>query len=198
MGSAGEREIILKYVFQDGDNLRIALQIGSAFDDIRKKIIGDFLGELEKALRASLDDEWVINNALREDIFGRYKPLGISKKSWGGDYSIKFEAQNYFARRFYMGVSKDNKIPPIDGGKLKKMLDEKYRPGLASDTWEWYVYLEGDFLNWDNEAVLMQMYKKDEAVSYLTQNILKIKDVSSPVIDEWLSARKTSHNNRDV
>jgi hypothetical protein len=44
----------------------------------------------------------------------------------------------------------------------------------------------------------MQMYKKDEAVSYLTQNILKIKDVSSPVIDEWLSARKTSHNNRDV
>lgn len=198
MGSTGEREIILKYVFQDGDNLRIALQIGSAFDDIRKKIIGDFLGELEKALRASLDDEWVINNALGEDIFGRCKPLGIFKKSWGGDYSIGFEAEYYFARRFYMGVSKDNKIAPIDGGKLKKMLDEKYRPGLASDTWEWSVYLEGDFLNWDNEAVLMQMYKKDEAVSYLTKNILKIKEISSPVIDEWLSARKTSHNNRDV
>ena len=59
MSIRNERDIILKHALEK-ENLETALDIGFAFDDLRKKIIVGFLNKLEEFILDRLPDasEW--------------------------------------------------------------------------------------------------------------------------------------------
>lgn len=185
MVSKGEEELIIDYALQNEDNLKIIISIMNSFDKIREKIIVPFLEAFEKTLQESLNDKWLIKNELKENLFELYKGFYIFRNDWKGDYSIGFSCERRLARGFIIGVAKNDKIEPIGGGKLKEVLDENYIKGLASKNWEWYRWLEPPYLNWDNEDVLIKMlFKKEEAVNYFREHLLRIKEIASPLIDE--------------
>lgn len=187
-----EKELIASYVLQNEGNLEVALKIAFAFDEIRKKIILDFLEALEKDLSKSLDHKWVIKNDLKENVFDHWRGLYITKNEWREDllYRIGFASEKYGARGFIIGVTKKQESQPIEGGKLNKLLGEKYKPGLASSHWEWYQWVEGNYGNWDNEEVLIKMYQKQETVSYFKEQILRIKEIAEPIIDEAVKSTR--------
>ena len=186
MASEEEIKMIVDYALKDDTNLEVAVKIASAFDDISKRIIIDFLYALENILKQSLDDhdQWIITNELKNDVFAKDKGFYIEKRAWKGNYQIGIQSLQYGARKFIIGLGKDKMLSPIEGGNLKKQIDEQYRPGLADEWWEWYRNVEGDYETWDNEKVLIDMYRKEKAVNYFKGPIITIARIASPVIDK--------------
>jgi hypothetical protein len=135
-------------------------------------------------MKEQLDNQWIVINQLKENPFDRYKGFFVAKKGWRDNYEIGISSERYGARGFIIGVKKNEKSQPIDGGKLKSLIDDKYKPGSASPLWEWYQWIEYIYGNWDNEEILIKMYKKDEAVNYFKEHILRIKEIVEPVVDE--------------
>ena len=128
MTRKAEKELIVDYVFQNENNLEIALKVCSAFNEIREKIITDFLKELEIALK--LDDEWEITNNFKR---GYACTFFIAKKGWGKTYQIGFRGSSG-ARNFIIGICKDPNITQLfDSQKLTK-LNKEYGPG-NNDNW---------------------------------------------------------------
>jgi len=186
MVSKGEIELIVDYALENESNLEIALKIAFAFNEIRKKIIIDFLDALENALRESLDNEWTIQNNLKKDVFAKWKGCYIAKKKWQDICLIGIESDSSDAKNFFVTVRKNKEQIPeaIGGGKLKNLLDKEYRPGSGGEQWIYWKYFEGIYRNWDEEVLIKMSFKKDEIVRYFKEQILRIKDIATPVIDE--------------
>jgi hypothetical protein len=92
MANEEEIKMIVDYALKDDTNLKIAVKIASAFDEIRKKIIIDFLDALENALKESLDGEWIINNDLKQNVFDHWRGFYISKRAWKENYQIGIQS----------------------------------------------------------------------------------------------------------
>lgn len=65
----GEKEIILGFVLENEDNLKLALKVHEVYDDLRKNILSKFFNALEEKLRKHLSDQWVVDNELKNDIY---------------------------------------------------------------------------------------------------------------------------------
>lgn len=194
MMSISEKDLIIDYILENKKNLEISLYIISLFNDVRKKIIMEFLKELDQKIRMDLDDEWDIKNELLENVFDRYRGFYITKKSWKGKYQIGICPDKYGAKGFVIGIEKgEESKKQIADGKLKELLDVEYRPGSRSDTWEWcqwlgaYQWRDVNLENWDNHRLLIAMYdshERNELIKYIIDQIIRIKEISSPLIDE--------------
>lgn len=185
MASEAERGLIVNYALRDEGNLEVACKIAFAFDEIRKKIITDFVDFLENTLRETLGDEWKIKNDLKENVFARWRGLYVSKKEWGDNYSIGISSQRTGPKDFMMLVTTRIK-EPIDGGKLKNLLDEKYGQGMSyPGSSEWCHWVDDMYRDWDSEEVLIKMnFKKVEVASHFKERILRVKEIAEQVIDE--------------
>lgn len=186
----GEKNLIINYVLERRDYLEISIKIWTNFDEIRKRVIISFLEMLEKDLRESLDrSEWIVKNELKENVFERWKRFYIAKREWKDNYFIGISPEQNQARRFLVGVQKKPDLKPIQEGKLKAALDNVYWRGIANEYYEWYGWLDHPYSSWDNEEVLLKMYEKNEAVSYFKGLLLKMKEISSPMIDEAIKSK---------
>jgi len=194
MASREEIKIIVDYALKDQHNLEIALKIGIAFDEIRKRIITDFLDALENALRGSLDNEkWTILDNLKEIVLkegiwsSKNKGCYITKKEWQSTCLIGIESDTNGARNFFISVRKNQKeiLKPTESGNLKNLLDNEYKKGSSGGPWLYYRYFDGIYRDWNNEEILIDMiFKKDETVSYFKEPILTIAKIVTPLIDK--------------
>ena len=48
----------------------------------------------------------------------------------------------------------------------------------------------GIYGNWDNEEILIEIYNKKELVGFFKKQILEIKDIATPLIDEEMRINK--------
>ena len=180
MFSDEEKNIFIEYSLQNEENLKISINGYLSFDSLREKIIRQFIESAEKSIKAKLSDDWEVDNSIKNNVFERWGGLFVYKKAWNGEYKIGFSSDKYGAKGFIIGVCKNETAPHIDG--LLEKLNSEYRQGTQSNDWNWYQWLDHPYLNWDNEEVLLKMYR-NEATEYFTQHIESIKSIVSELID---------------
>jgi predicted nucleotidyltransferase len=177
------QQIIIDYAFENKDNAEIALQIiYRCQNEIRKKIIINFLNALEEALRDVFPkSEWRVENSLRENVLGRYRGVYFAKGQDGETYKIGFYPDQDGPKAFIIGIVKPPQAQPIPN--LKAAVDASYRPGQANAEWEWYRGIDDGYGDWNNEETLMRLYRQDEAIKYFRDHLARLKEIASPFID---------------
>ena len=180
------KEVVLDFALGKEENLKIALLVSSIYDDLRRKIISDFVEALEKELKSSLDDEWVVDFSYFENPLNKCVGFSISKRSWEKKYEIGIEAQRSGPGEFLIGVWKKQDAKQLDG--LKSLLDEKIGYGKSNQGWMWYRPVDEHYKNWDDREVLFEMwFQRGSVVEYFKNQILMIKDLAASYIDKAIT-----------
>lgn len=72
-------------------------------------------------------------------------------------------------------------------GDLKEKLDEKCMCGKFNNYWVWWRYVDDKYKDWDREDVLLELwFRKETVVEYFAGELLKIKGLAAPLIDQKL------------
>lgn len=174
--------IIVEYVLTSKENLLLSSQIVKAFDEVIKKIAKDFLEQLENELISVLGDEWIIHNALKDNILGR-SGFSISKKKWNDLYSIGFFAEKKGLRDFSFYVWRNIQVIGTPSNIINKFINENYKKGNTYKHGDWWQYVDINYRNWRDETTLIKLYEKDEIVKYFKEQFMKIKYIVEPLID---------------
>ena len=188
MSIRNERDIILKHALEK-ENLETALDIGFAFDDLRKKIIVGFLNKLEKfvldELRQGPDasEKWCVNNDdLRKALLKKDKRFSFGKESWGDHHGVILAPANDNARDFAMGVWKNNDPNPIfnEEDRLRETLTANFanigeEPSKwKNEWWVWHCCLKAPYQHWNTKEALFKLHNDAEAVQDLGSALVKI------------------------
>jgi hypothetical protein len=72
---------------------------------------------------------------------------------------------------------------------LKERLDQEYRLGQRNDWFEWWAWADREYRYWDREEDnLVRLYRKDALLEYFCSQISRIKEVATPIIDQFLKS----------
>lgn len=183
---SGEKETILGFVFENRNNLELALKVHEVYDDIRKKILLKFFNGLEGKLREHLPDNWEVVNEFKQEVYVRYRGIYIAKPTWGDKYSIEICPEKYNARDFWIGVYKRKDLKPIGLGKLKRIVDESFKPGSQDEEYEWWQWLDQPYRDFKNTKLLADMQNTDETETAILNDLIVLKKLSEKLIDEAL------------
>jgi len=186
MTELSERAIILEHALENENNLKMTLDIGNAYQELRRRIIVAFLEKLQHFVRQQLNEsQWNLNPELLSNPFKKYAGFFVAKKAWAERYSVGFQADQSDARYLIVGVAKQaESLPSIEG--LKQTLDSQIRQGKPSAQWDWYHELKHPYFNWDNKEALIKLYD-GSAVTDLGTYLLRIVTLAAPVIDRHVS-----------
>jgi hypothetical protein len=184
-----EEAVIVDYAFQSAEHLQIALAITyGCKQEIRRKIITDFLPALEGALREAFPG-WRLENALIPDVFAPWRGITLSPETWADGYAIALEV-NRWATSVYVGIKKPPEVQPIGDGSFKTQIDQRYRPGMTQDGWEWYQWISDRYGNWDNAETLLKLYEKGEAAAYYAGQLSQLAAIASPMLEHALASKE--------
>ena len=61
-------------------------------------------------------------------------------------------------------------------------MNQKYRAGRLSKNWNWFQYMDWPYNNWNNEEILLKMYR-GEAAEYFVNELKIIKEIVEEIID---------------
>ena len=185
MSSSSEREIILEHALKNQENLKIALDVGFAFNDLRKEIIVDFLDGLRNFVLGKLGDHddslWHVNDdsLYRFPLKNNYY-FSFEKKSWGERHGVGLQLHKNEA---FIGVWRPDGVPKID--LLKQTLDKKIKPGGHDKWYEWYCYLEDPYRNWGaTDGFIRLKFPNGKAVKHIGQELVQVIKAAAPIIDE--------------
>ena len=181
-----KKTLIIEYVLENKENLLLSSQIAKAFDDIIEKLVKSFSEALEEKLTLQLGDDWIIQNDIKNDVFGK-KGFSISKKKWNKIYSIGFYAENRELRNFDFYVSRNINIIKNPNKLINKLINENYKKGNVYKTGDWWQYIDDPYRNWKEEKAIIKLYEKDEMVMYFEEQFLKLRDIVEPIIDKQFS-----------
>ena len=189
MSIRNERDIILKHALEK-ENLETALDIGFAFDDLRKKIIVGFLNKLEEFILDRLPDasEWKIDRSLVDAPLDTYSFFGFKKSAWNDKYRVAFQSQATDAGKVIIGVCRQYDKKTETGARRIDLLFQELnniREGSRSNWWEWYHFLDDRYRDWGTKDGLMELkLHEDDAIDKLGSSLMKIITVAAPIIDE--------------
>lgn len=177
------KEVVLEYVLGKAENLKTALLVCSAYEDLKKVIITAFAQDLKRELENALGAGWKVDfSPLFSKPLEKWTGFSIGKKSWDERYGIGIEAQRPGPRDFLIGVWKKREASPIP--ELKAALDDKVSYGKSNDWWVWYQRVSRDYENWDSGTTLLSMWcQRESVVAYFRNEIMAIKEVSETYID---------------
>jgi hypothetical protein len=174
--------LIVEYVLTSEENLRLSSQVVRAFDDVIKRLVKDFLEQLEKELMLTLGDEWIIQNDLKDDVFSR-SGFSISKKKWKDLYSIGFFAETTGLRNFDFYVWRNIEVISSPNNLINQLINENYKKGNVYRRGDWWQYVDNHYRNWTDEETLTKLYEKNEMVNYFKDQLIKIKCIIESTID---------------
>jgi len=181
------KQVVLEYVLGREENLKTALLVCSAYEDLKKTIISAFAEDLKRELEGALSAGWVVDfSPLINQPLDRWTGFSIWKETWGTRYGIGVEAQRSGARDFIIGVYKRKEERHIPD--LKTALDDKVTYGKSNDWWVWWQWVSDHYRNWDSETTLVDMWcQRESVVTYFRDQIMAIKEVSETYIDRAIA-----------
>ncbi|MCY4614658.1 MAG: PD-(D/E)XK nuclease family protein [Nitrospira sp.] len=187
MSNSSERDIILKHVLSNSENLETTLDIGFAFNELRKRIIVGFLDKLEEFILDRLADasEWKIDRSLVDSPLTTYSWFGFKKSAWNDKYGVALEPQSANAGDVIIGIWRQYDEKTGTGvRRIDPLFQElnNIRNGRHSDWWEWHHFLEDDYTDWNTKEALIKLHN-GEAVEYIGKKFVEIIDKAAPIID---------------
>ena len=181
MSNSSERKMIVEHALENKENLEIALDVGSVYDDLRKQLIKGFATGLKECLKNHLGIEWVcIEDGLVRDPLGPStdNSLGFAKKSWNREYGIGIQPETRENKCYKVGVytGRENDSDFPIKYLHKRMLERTGKEGSKDIEWIWRHAL-------NNDDLLIKMYT-GEAVTEFAGLIKEIIEVAAQIIDE--------------
>ncbi|MFB3906267.1 MAG: hypothetical protein ACE15E_22720 [Acidobacteriota bacterium] len=194
MPYADQNEILLQYALENHKNFEVAIGLAYLRDEMRKRVISESLVRLTGVLQKEFGEGWELENGGSREPLARWWVLSARKVMWDPRFSIALCPENNGARGFIIGVrgnpgySYPNQTPiklepePENAQTVKRTLDEKYRPASQSEWWAWYHFLDGEYRDWDNASVLVQIYS-GISIEKISTQFRRIREVAEPVLD---------------
>ena len=205
MSMRNEEKKILDHALENEKNLKIALDINSAFEgNLNKKIIKDFLNKLKDFVLDKLGDpdmsQWALTNSysLFNSPLKSEQMFGFKKKEWedqewkdqndkNDKYSVVLVPGSDDACGFEICVFKHRDAPRVmPEGYLWKTLNKRFGESEKPTAWwEWHRPLHDRYRNWGTKDGLLRLrFHEDEAVKHIGQDLVNIIEVAAPIIDE--------------
>jgi hypothetical protein len=71
---------------------------------------------------------------------------------------------------------------------LWERLNGEFRLGQQHPWWEWQAWADKEFRYWNTEDNLIRLYRKDALLEYFCSQISRIREVATPIIDQFLKS----------
>jgi hypothetical protein len=176
---------ILKHAFESPERLRIALLVGSAYEEIRRRLIELRMAELQSRLGTQLGTGWEgrVEGGFcywRRTAWPRQLEFGFGRDS---------EEQGYYL--FLNRWQSSGKGSRIERG-LREALDKALAlgPGDADSECSWWNLDESH--DWCGIDVLEQLATSDEPVRYIAERLERMARTIEPIIEQEISARSAA------
>jgi hypothetical protein len=182
--SPEERELVLQQSLANEDNVRIALLIGTTFEELRFRIIRGFADSLSNRLRERFGPAWRVRNGIGVDGY-----LQKSESLWASRHfgiervtvSLRYDKS---PERMYYAVLKEEprSSSTINWVRVKHELDRRFAVGQANETCHWMSYVDHAYRNWYDVEILPKLWKKAEAVIYFSNRLSAIMGIIASVL----------------
>ena len=175
MISKPEKDVLIEHALENVKHFRVAVKVGSTFDDLRMKVIELFLERLKNMLQAEFNEPWRVEHDFNsEGGFSPYQQFHVSK--WN-ERRIALESQTRQASRFAIGIWKEEGTSsPTD---LKEALDKALGHGSSNKYWDWCKWVDSEYTDWRDDSLLVRMYEGDSRLmDYFSEYFVAIKTVA--------------------
>jgi hypothetical protein len=184
--SPSERDIVLDQALATEDNLRVAMLIAAAFDDLRCRIISRFTEYLVELLRNRFGDSapW----RLWHDI-GIDGHLQAGGSLWavhhveGERVCVKLGYDKTPEAMYYAILNEQAPArSKVNWVRIKQELDNRFAVGKTSASCRWISVVDHTYRNWYDTEVLLKLWKKDDAARYFTNRLAAIMGIVASVL----------------
>lgn len=185
MPISSDIEIVVDHTLQNEDNLRLATKVSTAFEQVRQRIVSEFVKKLQADLLRRLGDSWEVEQYCDEDALGAGCLVEIQKKRWRDNCSICLEGDKDGPSDVDCYVWLNSEMPGKArlAAELKAALDEKPGAGRKNADAIWYLYLEPPYDDWTTEETLVLLYRKAEAVKEIGDQLEGVCRTVEPIAD---------------
>lgn len=184
------KNVIVNYILESEDNLRLAYKVASAFNNIKESVYKGFLLKLQEELYREFDkNEIKIINEFYDNPMGAWQKFYIRKNKWNEKYTIAFGANR--KQKIYFGINiMENKKTEIDK-KIRKKLDSgcinNSIKSFEEDYWIWEIWLNEEYGNWGDEEVLANLWggvhgENFKILNYFKNLIIQVINIIDPII----------------
>jgi hypothetical protein len=183
-----QEQTVGEFILENEGNLGIAVEVARAYPPIQRQIVQRAMDALEKQLQSSLGKEWEIGNDREKVLLVGYASVNFRRKSWGEVYISLENGRKEEAT--VVGVWRDRQRPKM--AALDATLNTAFAKmaGKANRWWAWYQELPAEYGNWNAGPALAAMqFRQPEIVDYLTEQMLLVHKIASPVIDKFVKGK---------
>lgn len=172
-----EKEIV-QHALSNDVNLKIAIQVGLSFEELKRTLIRNFADIIEIELNQhkwrKLDvDFW------RKEPTGSYTGIYCERQDWPENISVCIEAQTAGIRKYLIGVAANNdKVDNKYRQIIYETLNKEIGNGSQSNGWAWYRDLS-EYSDFGTKETLLALYEKKQMCDDLSKQIIRIADVVS-------------------
>lgn len=172
-----EQQEIVNHALSSKENLQVALAVGGAYDELKKKIIKDFSAYLESLLK-DLGFETDFSDWNNRTLIG-YTGFSCYKSNWHEGVNIRVEAQNGGYYNYIFGLKDNGRLTnsQIRSNVFNKCNNALNCNGSKSPPWIWYKNLPTEYQNFANADTLFALYEKEKFAAYLQAEIEKLAAV---------------------
>ena len=175
MAARSEREVIIDHTLQDEDKLEIAIKVGAAYDDLRGRVILDFLDTVHSELAPRLGSLWKVSVARDPRRFIEKWARFLAADYHGNPVHCRIEVgadEPGYPKMVWLGAG--SPTAPELHESMKNVIDEEYAKGRPGELHSWWRYLDKAYANWGDEETTLLLYRKVEAVNYLVDNLVQL------------------------
>jgi hypothetical protein len=184
--SPAERDIVLDQAMATEDNLRVALLIAAAFDDLRCRIISRFTEHLVGQLRNRFGDSapWRIAQDMGIDGY-----LQTGGSLWavhrfaGERVCVKLGYDKSPESMYYALLNEQTPAPSkVNWDRIKQELDDRFAAGKTNASCRWMSVVDHAYRNWYDTEVLLKLWRKDETATYFANRLAAIMGIVASVL----------------
>ena len=182
--------LVVDYVLENENNLRLAYKVNNAFNDIKGSIYKEFLLKLQQELNAELGkNEIKITNEFYNNPLDAYEKFFIRKIKWPEKYSIAFGANK--KQKIYFGIYNSENTKTTIDKEIRNQVDvaiiNNITKSFEEDYWIWEIYLNDEYGNWSDEAVLVSLWeaakgKNLKVLDYFKELIIQVMNTMDSLL----------------
>jgi hypothetical protein len=182
--SPGEREIILEQSLSTERNVRVALLMGTAFDDLRCRIISQFAACLSARIRERFGASWRVANGIGVDGYlQKGQSLWAAHRVGSERICVRLMYDTTPEKMYYSIFNEESASPTtINWERIKKELDARFAVGQITPACHWRSLVDHPYRNWYYLDTLLKLWKKDEAATYFTNRLAVIMGIVASVV----------------
>lgn len=174
MSNSSERKIIIEHALENKENLENTVEVHRAYDDVYKRILGDFCEDLQICLKEHLDmSQWEF---IREK-----DSFGFAKSTWDKKYKIGMQLYN---ETILLGVYRNEQNGELIRGLVQAIKDQMNRgqQGTNNNWWEYYFKLEP----FGSKVLVEMQFNRNAIKKQVCKELVNISKISRAMnlIDE--------------